>query len=336
MTVRNRGPIFERLNQQFKSLNYKPAFLDAAIPNWWTAEAETDPNGLDHLKLLLARTLGLDATELLKNGRVKPVAPTGMRFKRSSNLHDEEPANPNLAYFGSIVKSIAATIEPSLAIPTDPLDMHNAIRQTAGTNIVTLSSLIEYCWSRNVAVVHVDKFPLAKRGLDALVYSLNDRFVVILAREIGAELSSRASFILAHELAHIAKGHVAGNSGLIDDPSVSERRLAEEQSADAFANIVLGGGRYRPKWSGNTKRADSLAEKAEMLAAEWDIDPGHILLRFGFEKKLWPNATAAMRYLDPLPLPTAHFINGIALRKIDTSRVGGDAQALIEYALATA
>ena len=53
-----RGPVFAQLLKQLIALEYQPKFLDAIIPSWWTPEAEASPNGLEHLKLLLAQYLG--------------------------------------------------------------------------------------------------------------------------------------------------------------------------------------------------------------------------------------------------------------------------------------
>jgi len=233
-----------------------------------------------HLKLLLAQNLGLDVKALLKDGTIKPSAPSGMRFKRSTNLGQEKPADPNLAYFSRIAKSIAGMTEASAQIPGDPKELHAEIMAMTGVECVTLKAILDYCWSRNIAVVHVDKFPLSKKGLDALVYQVKGRYIIIVARKVGPEASARASFIIAHELAHIALGHVAENQGLIDDLSESERGKHEEGAADSFAADVLRGGRYKSTWRRGARRADTLAELAEQCGKEWQIDPGHMLYRF--------------------------------------------------------
>lgn len=333
--VIDRGPVFEELFQQLTALKYQPKFLEAIVPAWWTPEAEASPNGLQHLKLLLAQYLGLDMAVLLRDGQVKPVAPSGMSFKRSSDLQHVKPPDPNLAYFSRIVKSLAATVGPSLQVPTAASAMHEEILAT-GARCVTLAAILEYCWSRNIAVVHVDNFPVEKKGLDALVYRVKDRFVIIVARAIDAHASARASFIIAHELGHIALGHVLENTGIIDDPNEEERHRDDEAAADAFAAEALSGGRYKPTWRRGAIRADTLAERAEVYGKRWNIDPGVLLWRCAHEEALWRNAAAASRYLKALPAPTHRFINDVAKRYIDTSGVSEDTLHTIERTLITA
>jgi hypothetical protein len=331
-----RGPVFDQLLKQLTALKYRPKFLEAAVPSWWTPEAEASPNGLEHLKLLLAQDLGLDMTLLLRDGQIKPIAPSGMSFKRSSDLQHVKPPDPNLAYFSRIVKSLAGTIEPSHSIPTAASELHADILSSTGAQCVTLGAILEYCWSRSIAVVHVDNFPVEKKGLDALVYRIKDRYVIIVARQVDATMSARASFIIAHELAHIALGHVQDNTGIIDDPSDDEKRRQVEAAADAFAAEVLSGGRYKRTWRRGSKRADTLAERAQIFGRLWHIDPGAILWRCAYEEELWRNAAAAMRHLKPLPVSTHQFINDIARKRIDTSRLSKDALHTIERTLTTA
>jgi Zn-dependent peptidase ImmA (M78 family) len=331
-----RGPVFDQLLKQLTALKYRPKFLEAAVPPWWTPEAEASPNGLEHLKLLLAQYLGLDMTLLLRDGEVKPIAPSGMSFKRSSDLQHVKPPDPNLAYFSRVVKSLAGTIQPSDSIPTVASELHSDILASTGAECVTLGAILDYCWSRQIAVVHVDNFPVEKKGLDALVYRVKDRYVIIVAREMDPTTSARASFIIAHELGHIALGHVQDNTGIIDDPSGDERHRQVEAAADAFAAEILSGGRYQRTWRRGSKRADTLAERAETFGKRWDIDPGAILWRCAYEEGLWSNATAAMRHLKPLPVSTHQFINDVARKHIDTSRISKDALHTIERTLNTA
>jgi Zn-dependent peptidase ImmA (M78 family) len=259
-----------------------------------------------------------------------------MSFKRSSDLQHVKPPDPNLAFFSRVVKSLAGTIEPSHSIPTVASQLHAEILANAGAQCVTLGAILEYCWSRRIAVVHVDNFPVEKKGLDALVYRVKDRYVIIVARDIDPRMSSRASFIIAHELGHIALGHVQDNTGIIDDPSDDERHRQVEAAADTFAAEVLSGGRYKRSWRRGAKRADTLADRAETFGKRWDIDPGAILWRCAYEEGLWRNAAAAMRHLKPLPVSTHQFINDVAKKHIDTSRVSKDALHTIERTLTTA
>lgn len=328
----SRGePVLEHLWKQFRALDYRPEFLERAIPSWWTAEAVADPNGLDHLKLLLAQRLGLDIEALRDRDQVLPIAPMGMRFKRSSNLHSEEPPDPNLAFLSRVARFAAGAIEPSHPLPAAASTLHSAILAQTGRPFVDLEAILSYCWSRNIAVVHVDAIPMAKKGLDALVYGVKDRFVIIVLRKMGTEAWADAAFTIAHELAHIALGHVTENLAIIDDSSEAERARDTEREADTFAAQLMSGGRYRSTWRQGAKSGATLAERALRYQKEWQIDAGHIILRAAFDKDVpWANARAACKHLPQHSDVPRSFINTFALSHLDASRISKDAQEMLE------
>jgi hypothetical protein len=73
--------------------------------------------------------------------------------------------------------------------------------------------------------------PLAAFGLDDSVY--NDAFVKDLSNKLHA---STVFFLLAHELGHIARGHVGGASGI---HSQMQEREADAYALDAMATVGL-------------------------------------------------------------------------------------------------
>lgn len=327
----DRGAVLEHLREQFRALDYRADFVERAIPSWWTVEAEAEQNGLDHLKLLLAQRLGLDIEALRARDEVKPVAPAGMRFRRSSNLQAEEPPDPNLAFLSRVARFAAGSIEPSMTVPETGLQLHAAILAETGKKFVDLNGVLEFCWSRHIAVIHVDSIPMAKKGLDALVYGVNGRFVIIVLRSLGAERSADAAFTIAHELGHIALGHVGENLAIIDDPSDVERMRDTEREADAFAAEVLSGGRYKKSWRRGAQSGVTLAARALHYQSEWGIDAGHIVLRAAFDRDIqWANARAACKCL-PRPAKTPHdIINTLAMKELEVSRISKDAQEMLE------
>jgi hypothetical protein len=332
------GPILSALMQQLKKQKYRPEFLESVVPSWWTADVESDSGAVAHLKLILARTLGLDTKALLKANKVLPVTPSGMQFKRSVDLQKSAPPSPNLAYYSRLVKAVASCMEPSLTLPTDPHKMHEEILSESDEGFVSLNGIVNYCWQRNIAVIHVDNVPVGKKGFDALVYPYDGRYVIILARKIGYEAAARASFIIAHELGHIAMGHVEQNCALIDDPANrSDRKKEYEPAADAFASAVLSGGRYSKKWRGRALRPDLLAQRAEEYGSEFGIDPGHLLLRYAWEDDANGSPQKALFLLsETLDCDVHAYVNDIARKHIQTDPISKDARALLDRSLKAA
>ncbi len=333
------GPILVAVMRQLKEQKYRKEFLESVVPAWWTPDIENDPGSMDHVKLILARALGLDAKALLRENRVVPVAPTGMQFKRSVDLENVAPPSPNLAYYSRIAKAIASVLEPSLEVPQDPIEMHAEILRESGEPYVSLGGIVNYCWGRNIAVVHVDNMPAGKKGFDALVYPHGGRYVIFLARKFGPEAYAKASFIVAHELGHIAMGDVEENSILVDDPANdAEREKGNEPRANDFAGHVLSGGRYDPRWRGRALSAEALARKAEDFSRKVGIDPGHLLLRYAWESKKGFGAPMdALSLLDTLMDCDVHqFVNGIAREHIAFDPLSKEAKALLHRSLVAA
>lgn len=331
------GPILSAVMQQLKDQKYDPKFLRSVVPSWWTREVEIDSGAVAHLKLILARTLGLDTKALLQSNKVLPVAPSGMQFKRSIDLQTTELPGPNLAYYSRLVKVIASGMEPSLDIPSDAHAINEQILAESGDPHVSLENIVNYCWSRNIGVVHVDNIPMARKGLDALVYRYDGRFVIIVARKMGQEGAARALFIIAHELGHIAMGHVEENCALIDDAaSDADRQKANEPAADAFASMVISGGRYNKKWAGRAKSPDLLAERALEYSDAAGIDPGHLLLRHAWESGQNGSPQKALGLIPCLDCDVHNFVNRIARERIQADPIDKDSRALLDRSLVAA
>jgi hypothetical protein len=338
MTKNDAGPVLARITKKLVAKGYQKAFLRSVIPTWWTPEVEQDPGGLAHLKLILARDLGLDLAALLDKDEIEPAVPTGMEFKRAIDLQNIEPPSPNLAYYSRLVKAVASAIEPSIAIPNDAGAIRADVLRNTAEPCVSLKAILEYCWRNHIAVIHVDKLPMKKKGFDALVYPYEGRYVIVLARKIGAQSAARASFIIAHELGHIAMGHIETNVALIDDAdSDDDRQKENEPAANAFAANLLAGEQYDQSWSGTAKSPQMLAKRALRYGAEMHIDPGHLLLRHGWESQ---SHGLGMKALNKLPAPidvdTRDYINRIAQTHINSESLGKDVHALLSRSVIAA
>ena len=122
--------------------------------------------------------------------------------------------------------------------------------------------------------------------------------VLFLNDQIGARLL----FILAHELGHLARGHVPDGGVLIDE-NVNKNELDnEEEQANAFAIELLTGnvdGQFRT--TGQWPNAPELARRAKEVGSTMKIDPGHIVLNYAHTMGdgFWPVANAALARITP-------------------------------------
>jgi Zn-dependent peptidase ImmA (M78 family) len=79
---------------------------------------------------------------------------------------------------------------------------------------IDLQGLLQFCWNCGIPVVYFDRYPKFQDKFDGMVAFFDHRPVIV----ISLNQSSKAwlTFILAHQLGHIVKGH-ANNTILIDE-----------------------------------------------------------------------------------------------------------------------
>jgi len=149
-------------------------------------------------------------------------------------------------------------------------------------------------------VLHLDHFPKRAKRPDGFAARVNGRPVIVLCRH--AKSSAWLLFILAHELGHLALGHVPDEGTLIDQGLDENSTDVEEQQANAFAIELLTG---KPKRSfvatGRWPNAEGLAKAAQEIARQSMIDPGHIVLNYAHSmgETFFPVGQAALKLLDP-------------------------------------
>jgi hypothetical protein len=142
------------------------------------------------------------------------------------------------------------------------------------------------------------------KKMDGAALMIGERPVIVISRRNDSK--SWLSFILGHELGHIALGHLTPDSSIIDVALQKESTYAtesladpQESEADAFALAVLGGRNAddaQVHWD-TREAAVNLAVAARQNAAALGIAPGHLILRYAFRTKRWPEAATALRFL---------------------------------------
>lgn len=299
MTVQNAKMIYDNL----KDLGLTRAQVRKILPSWWSPEAESYPDGIAELCLLISRRLSLDVAELM-SGTVKP---RGMASSVSYKHRADAPVESLQAatYIAtSLARAVfAAMSTPFRPVPSSPDQMATVIRGI-GDGTVNLVSLVEACWSFGVPVIPVTNLPVGVRKMDGAVISVDGRPAIIISKK----KSSRAwlAFIVAHELGHIGCGHFR-ESGSIVDVSLQEQATyqaessgdKQEREADHFALSLFGGEAIESEisaWPIWMSPAD-LAVRARSFAAQHATESGHIVLRYAFLSQKWPEAMTALRFL---------------------------------------
>jgi len=268
------------------------------LPEWWTAEAGKSASALLELKILFSRELGLDPAELLDDNKALHFAlPGHTKFKRSSRV-----AASDIRCATSVALAVARTIGAVAvphyhAPPSDPNKIRAAILSD-GVKWVSFRAVLRYAWESGIPVVHIKELPDGIPKMDALLSSIDGRPVIVLSRAVSQ--SAWLAFILAHELGHLASGHIAPDELLIDE-NLEETAGddKDERDADRFALTLLGGDPDLRILVKDTPSARALAQAAIERGAALRIDPGHLVLRYAYQSGAWPLAQAALSLLEP-------------------------------------
>ena len=159
------------------------------------------------------------------------------------------------------------------------------------------------------------------------------RHAILVARETGPP--AQYMFHVAHELGHIALGHLDNSTAIIDadprDQANDPSELiddAEEQAADNFAQELLTGNAqfHVDRGVGATRgNAEELARLAMVSGMSLGVDPGHIVLSFANATNEWALAMAAIKLIPDQVEKTSHLVNEVLWSQLG---LGAEGQSL--------
>jgi transcriptional regulator with XRE-family HTH domain/Zn-dependent peptidase ImmA (M78 family) len=157
--------------------------------------------------------------------------PVGVRYK---SLRSQQPQAPlvNVSYRLSVTVRTFGQYVPYSGVPADPAILRRGALAAGGR--VTLHSLLQWADAAGVPVIPVH----GRGGFSAAAWTVDEVPVVVLKET--REFMAFWLFDLAHELGHIARGHVA-QSGImdVDAPDVRSGADRDEQEANEFALQLL-------------------------------------------------------------------------------------------------
>src|SRR5262249_44964823 len=136
--------------------------------------------------------------------------------------------------------------------------------------------------------------------MDGMAWVEGDRRAIVLCK--NAKASAWLLFILAHELGHIALGHVGEDGALVDEEVDRTSSDDEESAANAFALELLTSIPECQVFAvGGKAGARALAQAAYQAGANERIDPGHLVLNCAYQEggDFFRIANAALNLLEP-------------------------------------
>jgi len=305
------------LVKRLQDAGFEEPFLRATLPDWATSEESA--SGQMMLRLLLARRLNLDPEALMDDSLPLGFLQSGpIKFKHMRL--GPGPRRETLTGFAlgvtRILLAAAPTQDPQAVPPA--LELREAVIASGRDNI-GFGDVLSVCWSLGIPVLHLRLFPAQTKGITAMAVRIGGQHAILVARESG--IPAQYMFHVAHELGHIALGHLKDISAILDadpdDPANANDRLIddeEEKAADTYAQALLSGQEsftVSRDLAGKRGTAAELAERAKQLGADLMTDPGHVIMSFGHSTKEWPLAMAAAKLVAGQDESPASLVNRV-------------------------
>lgn len=337
------------LRDRLRRLGLSNAAIDAVWPEWWSEQAEESPSARAELSFGVARRLGLDPASLLGDGQEpRFLWREEARFKHLTAEDAVERAG--IESFGrAVANAIAPQLEPAerSVDGRSALEVRDAMLRTRP--YVGLGDLLALCWGVGIPVVHLRVRPWPQKRMAAMTVRAAGRPYVLLAKD--ASYPAVIAFYLAHEIGHIALGHVEDGGAVVDmdvagaagdDGGDDEDAVAvpvaddeEEAAADEYALELLTG-QTRPvvlPQREGVASARELARTASSASEQLGIEPGTLALLFGYSTGDWATANASMRRIYSRPAPVWQMVNAIAADQLRLSDARGDAVTFLRAVL---
>lgn len=312
-----------RLYSRVTQVGIPRNFVRRALPSWWDDSIADTPAGLQQACLYLAQAFNLDPRSIYNAEAEVRFRVAERKFKISRNMNEADVA-PSANYASAMARlALAALKTDQSVIAEDPLELRKAM--ISGGGVVSLERLLAWCGSVGIPVIHIADMP-GKKML-AVAFRNNGRFAIVLSRK-GA--SSEMLFWLAHEIGHIALGHLESDGFLADEKEGSEQD-SDEVEANDFA-IKLLNGKQASYTLGRFMAPQKFAEAAMSYAEAHGIDVGHVILNVAKNMKAFPLGRAALKCLNDQDDACA-IVNQSFRANADFELLSGDQAALLNSAL---
>jgi hypothetical protein len=207
----------------------------SALPSWWNDELNNKPAAVLEGAGHIAKRLHLDLRSLLSDDQAvqfKPLPHTKFKYHQQPGA-DTPSTSHQLA--SRVAELVAYGVQtPFCPVPEDVDKVRAEILQNHPQ--ITLESLLDYCWQHGIAVVYFNDYPKNTRKIAGLIQWQEKRPVIVLSSK--RTHPAWLAFHLAHELAHLALGHVKEGI-LVDDEIKQDSSDQEEIDANLFAVRLL-------------------------------------------------------------------------------------------------
>jgi hypothetical protein len=283
---------------RLKKIGFDANFLRRAVlPDWWEDSLATVAANRAMAEAAIARHLGLQIS-CLRDATAVIAFPAlaNARLKRSKNITraDVAPAMLVAQHAAEIVAKNLRDL-PKFSGALSASDVRKTMLHDHAH--VDFKSLIDFCWSHGIPVIHVKTLPKHTKKMHGMALFCGATPVIVLASK--RDSPPWLAFHLAHELGHILLGHVKeGMEPLVDANIDSTADDPEETQADEFACEILTGQKKFQFAPTPNLTAPMLAAAVRAYGKKHGIAAGVATLIYGRSVQDWPLAQTALKHLN--------------------------------------
>jgi Zn-dependent peptidase ImmA (M78 family) len=273
---------------------------ETVLPSWWEDAAAETPAGYSQALIYLSRHAGIDLASLRDpSGDITPnPVPCRLKARRQGASGSDNAFSRSVAIQVATLAAIASKTPAPFQLPAATAIRSEILR--GGAPWVDLVHLVDWSWRAGIPVVPVSGLP-GRKGMDGLSARSGDHTAVAICSD--RKSSAWLLFILAHELGHVALGHLRESMPVVVDEDVRHSDAdPDERAANRFACELLAG---RPDLAvsapGRWPDATTLAREALRIGESEQIDPGHVVLNYAYSMgpTFFAVANAALQRLSP-------------------------------------
>lgn len=293
---------------------------EKALPEWWDSELESDPVAVLEVAGRIAKRLGLDMASVLDpDALITFKQVSSPKFKKMQNTEENR-----LIVAQGLATRVAEMVAYACKATFTGIDTDTSkIREFILKNKpwIDLDVILQFCWSIGLPVVHFCEFPTKTIKMDGMAAVINGHPAIVVSS--NRKYSAHLLFIIAHEIGHIACGHVK-DGVLIDEQITKEFQDKEENEANAFAIDLLLGEKDKYIWG---KQSDSihLVRTVRQLATKDRVDPGVLALNYAWQTGEWDIGVGALKILEPVANASVK-VNKYLEKELDWERLDSDSE----------
>ena len=290
--VPNQAPkSLSTLQAELRSIGLSIPKAMKTLPDWSEAALE-HPSGVLEVQGFFARYFGL---EVGRDGRLQRRKLPLAKFKTSKHT-SPEAVEAARGFAFSVCRVVASAIRKPYGKHLGAASVVRTLALARNARWLGLSELLEVCWNAGVPVIYLPEIPITTSKMDGMVTAIDGRPVIFISKT--TDLPAWVLFILAHEMGHIARGHLSLEQGAtIVDEAVDEATGhvdGQEREANEYAIELLTGSVKTIQLVQMPRNASILARSAQSYGQEHKIDPGHVLLNMARNSKVNGRAPYAL------------------------------------------